>query len=228
MPDCPIKHIAFIMDGNGRWARKRLMPREFGHKAGAEAFERIVNYCYDIGIGAVTVYAFSTENWKRPKREVDAIFSLFSDYIDHYVEKLRNRSVRFVFIGDREPFSDNLKKRMQNVEMKTANNDKMILYVGVNYGGRSDICHAVNTLIEEGKTNITEEDISSRVYTHLSPDPDLIVRTGGEYRLSNFLIWQSAYSELYITETLWPDMKSEDVDKAVQEFMRRDRRFGGI
>lgn len=228
MPDCPIKHIAFIMDGNGRWARKRLMPREFGHKAGAEAFERIVNYCYDIGIGAVTVYAFSTENWKRPKREVDAIFSLFSDYIDHYVEKLRNRSVRFIFIGDREPFSDNLKKRMQNVEMKTANNDKMILYVGVNYGGRSDICHAVNTLIEEGKTNITEEDISSRVYTHLSPDPDLIVRTGGEYRLSNFLIWQSAYSELYITETLWPDMKSEDVDKAVQEFMRRDRRFGGI
>lgn len=228
MPDCPIKHIAFIMDGNGRWARKRLMPREFGHKAGAEAFERIVNYCYDIGIGAVTVYAFSTENWKRPKREVDAIFSLFSDYIDHYVEKLRDRSVRFIFIGDREPFSDNLKKRMQNVEMKTANNDKMILYVGVNYGGRSDICHAVNTLIEEGKTNITEEDISSRVYTHLSPDPDLIVRTGGEYRLSNFLIWQSAYSELYITETLWPDMKSEDVDKAVQEFMRRDRRFGGI
>lgn len=228
MPDCPIKHIAFIMDGNGRWARKRLMPREFGHKAGAEAFERIVNYCYDIGIGAVTVYAFSTENWKRPKREVDAIFSLFSDYIDHYVEKLRNRSVRFIFIGDREPFSDNLKKRMQNVEMKTANNDKMILYVGVNYGGRSDICHAVNTLIEEGKTNITEEDISSRVYTRLSPDPDLIVRTGGEYRLSNFLIWQSAYSELYITETLWPDMKSEDVDKAVQEFMRRDRRFGGI
>ena len=228
MPDCPIKHIAFIMDGNGRWAKKRLMPREFGHKAGAEAFERIVNYCYDIGIGAVTVYAFSTENWKRPKREVDAIFSLFSDYIDHYVEKLRNRSVRFIFIGDREPFSDNLKKRMQNVEMKTANNDKMILYVGVNYGGRADICHAVNTLIEEGKTNITEEDISSRVYTHLSPDPDLIVRTGGEYRLSNFLIWQSAYSELYITETLWPDMKSEDVDKAVQEFMRRDRRFGGI
>ena len=228
MPDCPIKHIAFIMDGNGRWARKRLMPREFGHKAGAEAFERIVNYCYDIGIGAVTVYAFSTENWKRPKREVDAIFSLFSDYIDHYVEKLRDRSVRFIFIGDREPFSDNLKKRMQNVEMKTANNDKMILYVGVNYGGRADICHAVNKLIEEGKTNITEEDISSRVYTHLSPDPDLIVRTGGEYRLSNFLIWQSAYSELYITETLWPDMKSEDVDKAVQEFMRRDRRFGGI
>ncbi len=228
MPDCPLKHVAFIMDGNGRWAKKRRLPRELGHKAGADAFERIVNYCYDIGVGAVTVYAFSTENWKRPKREVDALFMLFTEFIDHYVEKLKHRSVRLIFIGDREPFSESFRKRIENVEKKTENNDKMILYLGVNYGGRDDICHAVNSLIAEGKTNITEEDISNRIYTSLSPDPDLIVRTGGEYRISNFLIWQSAYSELYITDTLWPDMKESDVDLAIQEFMKRERRFGGL
>ena len=228
MPDCPLKHVAFIMDGNGRWAKKRRLPRELGHKAGADAFERIVNYCYDIGVGAVTVYAFSTENWKRPKREVDALFMLFTEFIDHYVEKLKHRSVRLIFIGDREPFSESFRKRIENVEKKTENNDKMILYLGVNYGGRDDICHAVNALIAEGKTNITEEDISNRIYTSLSPDPDLIVRTGGEYRISNFLIWQSAYSELYITDTLWPDMKESDVDLAIQEFMKRERRFGGL
>ena len=228
MTDCPLKHIAFIMDGNGRWAKKRRLPRELGHKAGADAFERIVNYCYDIGVGSVTVYAFSTENWKRPKREVDALFMLFTEFIDHYVEKLKHRSVRLIFIGDREPFSESFRKRIENVEKKTENNDKMILYLGVNYGGRDDICHAVNALIAEGKTNITEEDISNRIYTSLSPDPDLIVRTGGEYRISNFLIWQSAYSELYITDTLWPDMKESDVDLAIQEFMKRERRFGGL
>ncbi len=228
MPDCPLKHVAFIMDGNGRWAKKRRLPRELGHKAGADAFERIVNYCYDIGVGAVTVYAFSTENWKRPKREVDALFMLFTEFIDHYVEKLKHRSVRLIFIGDREPFSESFRKRIENVEKKTENNDKMILYLGVNYGGRDDICHAVNALIAEGKTNITEEDISNRIYTSLSPDPDLIIRTGGEYRISNFLIWQSAYSELYITDTLWPDMKESDVDLAIQEFMKRERRFGGL
>ena len=228
MTDCPLKHVAFIMDGNGRWAKKRRLPRELGHKAGADAFERIVNYCYDIGVGAVTVYAFSTENWKRPKREVDALFMLFTEFIDHYVEKLKHRSVRLIFIGDREPFSESFRKRIENVEKKTENNDKMILYLGVNYGGRDDICHAVNSLIAEGKTNIKEEDISNRIYTSLSPDPDLIIRTGGEYRISNFLIWQSAYSELYITDTLWPDMKESDVDLAIQEFMKRERRFGGL
>ena len=228
MPDCPLKHIAFIMDGNGRWAKKRRLPRELGHKAGADAFERIVNYCYDIGVGAVTVYAFSTENWKRPKKEVDALFMLFTEFIDHYVEKLKHRRVRLIFIGDREPFSESFRQRIESVEKKTEKNDKMILYLGVNYGGRDDICHAVNTLIAQGKTVITEEDISRYIYTNLSPDPDLIVRTGGEYRISNFLIWQSAYSELYITDTLWPDMKEPDVDAAIEEFKKRERRFGGL
>lgn len=227
MADCPIKHIAFIMDGNGRWAKKRLLPRELGHKAGGEAFERVLIHCYDLGIKAVTVYAFSTENWKRPQHEIDALFKLFSEYIDHYVEKMGRRNVRIIFIGNRSVFSDDLKNRMRNVENQTQNNER-ILYVGINYGGRDDICHAVNTLIAEGKTNITEEDISKYVYTSLSPDPDLIVRTGGEYRLSNFLTWQSAYSELYITDTLWPDMTNSDIDKAVEEYLRRERRYGGI
>ena len=222
-----IKHIAFIMDGNGRWAKQRHMPREYGHKVGAEAFERIVNYCYDIGIGAVTVYAFSTENWKRPQKEIEALFTLFTYYIDHFVEKIGKKNVRTIFIGDRTQLSPDFVKRVENFEEKTSKNDR-ILYVGINYGGRSEICHAVNSLIAEGKTNITEEDISKNIYTNLSPDPDLIVRTGGEYRLSNFLLWQSAYSEFYITDTLWPDMTSDDVDKAVTEFTRRNRRYGGL
>ena len=227
MTDCPVKHIAFIMDGNGRWAKKRLLPRELGHKAGGEAFENILSYCYDIGISVVTVYAFSTENWKRPQREIDALFKLFSDYIDHCVEKMGKRNVRIIFIGDRTPFSLDMQTRMGKVEQQTKDNER-ILYVSINYGGRADICHAVNALIAQGKTEITEKDISENVYTSLSPDPDLIVRTGGEYRLSNFLTWQSAYSELYFTDTLWPDMKNEDVDKAIEEYMKRERRFGGI
>ena len=227
MEECPVKHIAFIMDGNGRWAKKRLMPREFGHKAGAEAFERVVEYCRQIGIKYVTVYAFSTENWKRPKKEVEALFSLFTYYIDNSAQKLAKKNVRIVFIGDRAPFSDSLKKKMEEVEKRTENNE-VILFAGINYGGRDEICHAVNELIAEGKKEINATDISSHVYTSLAPDPDLIVRTAGEYRLSNFMLWQAAYSELYVTDTLWPDMSEKDVDAAVEEFKRRNRRYGGI
>ncbi|MBO4423371.1 MAG: di-trans,poly-cis-decaprenylcistransferase [Clostridia bacterium] len=227
MADCPVKHIAFIMDGNGRWAKKRLMPREYGHKAGAEAFERVVEYCRQIGIKYVTVYAFSTENWKRPKKEVEALFSLFTYYIDNSAQKLAKKNVRIVFIGDRSPFSDSLKKKMEEVEKRTENNEA-ILFAGINYGGRDEICHAVNELIAEGKKEINASDISAHVYTRLAPDPDLIVRTAGEYRLSNFMLWQAAYSELYVTDTLWPDMSEKDVDAAVEEFRRRNRRYGGI
>ena len=227
MEDCPVRHIAFIMDGNGRWAKKRLLPREYGHKVGAEVFEKIVGYCSDIGINAVTVYAFSTENWKRPKHEIEAIFGLFSDYIDNRTETLMKKNVRLVFIGDRSVFSPDLRKRMEAVENKTINNEKL-LFVAINYGGRSEICHAVNELIAEGATEVSEEDITAHMYTKLAPDPDLIVRTGGEYRLSNFLLWQSAYSEIYVTDTLWPDMTNEDVDRALNEFKRRNRRFGGL
>lgn len=227
MAECSVKHIAFIMDGNGRWAKKRRKPREYGHKAGAQTFERIVEYCGDIGIKAVTVYAFSTENWKRPKTEIEALFRIFADYIDNRADTLMKKNVRLIFIGDRSVFSDALRKKMDAVEKRTENNEKM-LYIGINYGGRAEICNAVNELIAEGRKSVTESDITAHMYTKLSPDPDLIVRTGGEYRLSNFLLWQSAYSELYITDTLWPDMTEKDVDEAILEYNRRNRRYGGL
>ena len=222
-----IKHIAFIMDGNGRWAQKRGLPRESGHEAGAETFKKIVDYCSVIGIPNVTVYAFSTENWKRPQKEVEAIFRLLTNYIDKYLTELVEKNVRVTFIGERAGLKESVLKKMQTLEKCSENNEKR-LYIALNYGGRAEICHAVNELIKEGKTEISEADISSRIYAHESPDPDLIVRTGGEYRLSNFLLWQSAYSELYITDTLWPDMTSKDVDLAIEEFNRRNRRYGGI
>ncbi len=221
------RHIAFIMDGNGRWAKKRHMPREYGHKVGAEVFQKITEYCGDIGIHAVTVYAFSTENWKRPKNEVDAIFKLFDDYLTKAVANMMEKDLRIVFLGDKGIFSEKLRKRMEDIEQASKNNGK-ILNIAINYGGRDEICHAVNRCIEKGIVNITEKDISQNLYTADSPEPDLIVRTGGELRLSNFLMWQSAYSELYFTDTLWPDMTSEDVDEAVRAFSSRNRRYGGV
>ena len=222
-----LRHIAFIMDGNGRWAKKRLMPREYGHKVGAETFKNIVKYCRNLDIEAVTVYAFSTENWKRPKKEVNAIMSLFSDYLDVAIKDMMKENVRIVFLGDKSVFPDELRIKMEQTEADSKNN-KYILNVGINYGGRDEIVHAVNLCIKEGKTSITEDDITERLYTNASPIPDLIVRTGGEYRISNFLMWQSAYSELYFTDVLWPDFSSEDVDRAIEVFNSRNRRYGGV
>ena len=215
------------MDGNGRWAKKRMMPRTYGHKVGAEAFRKVVEYCGQIGVKHVTVYAFSTENWKRPKAEIEAIFNLFDSFIRQEEEKSEETRYRIVFIGDKAPFDEELRNRMINLENKTRNNG-FTVNVGINYGGRAEIVNAVNKLISEGKTQITEEDISRNVYTSESPDPDMIVRTGGEYRTSNFLMWQSAYSELYVTDTLWPDMNEAEIDKIVLEYNKRNRRFGGL
>ncbi|MBR6535553.1 MAG: di-trans,poly-cis-decaprenylcistransferase [Clostridia bacterium] len=222
-----LRHIAFIMDGNGRWAKKRLMPREYGHKVGAETFKNIVKYCRTLDIEAVTVYAFSTENWKRPEREVNAIMALFSDYLDVAIKDMMKENVRIVFLGDKSVFPNNLRKKMEQTEDESKNN-KYILNVGINYGGRDEIVNAVNLCIKEGMTKITEDDITERLYTKASPMPDLIVRTGGEYRISNFLMWQSAYSELYFTDVLWPDFSSEDVDRAIEVFNSRNRRYGGV
>lgn len=221
------KHIAFIMDGNGRWAKKRLMPREYGHKVGAQVFQKITEYCGDIGIHAVTVYAFSTENWRRPQNEVNAIFKLFDEYIEKAAKSLSEKNIRVIFLGDKSVFKEELRQKMEKLEHDSINNEK-ILNIAINYGGRDEICHAVNECIKQGITNITESDISARLYTSQSPEPDLIVRTGGEYRLSNFLMWQSAYAELYFTDTLWPDMTSEQVDEAVRVFQSRNRRYGGV
>ena len=221
------KHIAFIMDGNGRWAKKQMKPREYGHYVGAKKFKEIIRYCADIGVECVTVYAFSTENWKRPKNEVDAIMKLFRDYIQEAEKDFRNSDVRILFIGNRDIFDPRLKEEMLKVEKMTANRNKT-LCIAINYGGRGEIVDAVNHLIASGKTSVTEEDITNTIYSGAVPPPDMIIRTGGEVRLSNFLLWQSAYSELFFTDTLWPDLTTEEVDRLINVYYQRNRRYGGV
>ena len=218
-----ISHIAFIMDGNGRWAKKRGFPREFGHKHGVEAFKRMVEACDEIGVHCVTVYAFSTENWKRPKREVDAIMNLLDEYLGR--DCPQNLSIRI--IGDISVLEQRLQDKIHKIQDATAGR-KNILNIAINYGSRAEIVHACNQLMAEGKTSVTEEDIISKLYTSDCPDPDLIIRTGGDIRISNFLLWQAAYSELYFTDTLWPDMTKEDLLIAVDNFNKRKRRYGGL
>ena len=221
--DDRLKHIGFIMDGNGRWANKRGMPREFGHKKGVEVFREITEYCHEIGVQCVTVYAFSTENWKRPQREVDAIMKL----LDEYLDKTSSKDVRVRFIGDTSKLDPKLIAKIESVEERTRNG-KATLNVAINYGSRAEIVNAYNRLMAQGKETITEEDLESALYTAGCPDPDLIIRTGGDLRISNFLLWQAAYSELYFTDTLWPDMTTDDVDAAIENFYSRKRRFGGL
>lgn len=222
-----LRHVAFIMDGNGRWAQRRMMPREYGHKAGAANFKKVVRYCGDIGIKTVTVYAFSTENWSRPKKEVDAILRLLDEYLDGCEHEREAQDIRYRFIGDRSVLPEGLQARIDHVERVSAGRE-LTLNVALNYGGRDEIVHACNTLIAAGKTSVTKEDIASAIYTADSPDPDLIVRTGGELRLSNFLLWQAAYAELYFTDVLWPDLGPADIDEAVRHFYARQRRYGGV
>ena len=222
-----IKHIAFIMDGNGRWAKKRGMPREYGHVKGAENFQRVVRHCGDIGIDTVTVYAFSTENWNRPENEVAQLMKLLLQYIESAIRELDENKIRFIFLGNKERLSPELRERMNELEM-LSEKYSLTLNIALNYGGRDEIVHACNTLIKEGREEITERDISSHLYTKASPDPDLVVRTGGDLRISNFLLWQSAYAEYYFTKTLWPDLSDKEIDSIVSEFCSRHRRFGGL
>ena len=227
--ECQIKHIAFIMDGNGRWAKKRGMPREYGHKAGAKTFEKILDRCSELGIAAATFYVFSTENWKRSEREVGALMNLLENYLDECENQLINgkKKVRFVFLGDKAPFSESLRSKMEHIERISEKNDK-IVNLAINYGGRSELVNAFNSLMANGVTHVEESDISRALYTKDSPELDMIVRTGGDIRISNFLLWQAAYAELYFIDKLWPDLTAEDVDKAIEEFNRRQRRFGGV
>lgn len=225
--DDRLQHIAFIMDGNGRWARRRGMPREFGHSHGAANFKKISRYCEKIGLKYMTVYAFSTENWKRPKKEVDAIMKLFDEYIDNCFAETEHDNVHFRFIGNLSVFSETLREKMARIDRETSHKT-FILNIAINYGGREEITNACNELIREGKQSITEEDITAHLYTLGCPPPDLIVRSGGEFRTSNFLLWQSAYSEYYFTDVLWPDFSGHDVDDAVAAFYSRKRRFGGV
>ena len=218
-----LRHIAFIMDGNGRWATARNMPREYGHKNGARVFREITEYCHNIGIRYLTVYAFSTENWKRPKREVNAIMKLLDEYLDK--QRPENASIRF--IGDVSVLDPKIVEKIEKLTKETAGHE-YVLNVAINYGSRAELVTAFNKLLAEGKNEVTEQDVNAALYTGDCPDPDLIVRTGGDLRISNFLLWQAAYSELYFTDTLWPDMTSEDVDRAVDAFYSRKRRFGGL
>lgn len=218
-----LRHIAFIMDGNGRWAQKRGKPREYGHKHGTETFKNVVRHCKELGIECVTVYAFSTENWKRPKEEVDSIIRLLDKYLD---EKYPD-GVKVKFIGDMSPLSDKLKRKIEKAERETEGGTSR-LNVAVNYGSRSEIVNACNRLISQGKTRVTEDDITDNLYTSGSPELDLVVRTGGDLRISNFLLWQAAYAEFYFTDTLWPDLSDDDIDRAVMSFCSRKRRFGGL
>lgn len=223
----PLRHLGIIMDGNGRWATKRGLVREAGHKVGAEVFKKVVEHCIDRDIELVTVYAFSTENWKRPDSEVEAIMTLLVDYMKEGLENKQEKNSRVRFIGDRTRFSENVQSLMREVEEKSKHFSHG-LNIALNYGGRADIVQAVNSLIAEGKTEISEKDISLALYTAGQPDPDLIIRTGGEFRLSNFLTYQTAYSELYFTEKLWPDITGDDIDDALEFFRGRKRRFGDI
>ena len=227
--DCPIKHVAFIMDGNGRWAKKRGMPREFGHKKGAETFKKIMEYCGEIGLKAATFYVFSTENWKRSEKEVSALMKLLDEYLDDCYQRLKRkeRDVRFVFLGDKAPFTPSLRAKMEKIEEESKNNSR-IVNLAINYGGRSELVHAYRTLIKEGKTDICEDDITHALYTKDSPELDMVIRTGGDLRISNFLLWQTAYAELYFTDKLWPDFDTADLDAAIEVFNSRQRRFGGV
>ena len=226
-------HIGIIMDGNGRWAQNRGLPRAVGHKEGAEVFNRITKYCKKIGIKYVTYYAFSTENWKRPADEVNALMKLFEQYLGT-AEQYAKDNVRLIFIGDKSRFPEKLRLKMEELEKKSENFDAMTVIMAMNYGGRDDIVRAAvraAALVRDRSITpeqIDESLISSLIYTGGIPDPDMIIRPGGEKRLSNFLTWQSAYSELYFTDVLWPDFTAKELDTALEEFAHRGRRFGGV
>ncbi len=222
-----LSHIAFIMDGNGRWANKRNLPREAGHTEGAKTFRRVSEYCFRGGIDAVTIYAFSTENWSRPEKEVNAIMKLFASYLKQGIKEMTEKNTKVTFLGDKSPFPENTRALMERLERDSAGN-KYRLNVAVNYGGRAEIVNAVNRLAARGVTEFSEELIESELYTKGQDDPDLIVRSAGEMRLSNFLTWQSVYSEFYFSDTLWPDFGEADVDAAVDAYYHRVRRFGGV
>lgn len=222
-----LKHVAFIMDGNGRWAKKRSMPREFGHVSGAKNFKKVIRYCGDKGVKIITVYAFSTENWKRPKNEVDAIMKLLSDYIDDAVASVDENNIQLHFLGDMSIFPENIQAKIANAE-NVSKDKELVLNIALNYGARAEIAHACEVLIKEGKTVVSEDDVTGALYTAHCDDPDLIVRTGGDLRLSNFLLWQAAYAEFYFTDTLWPDLNEHEIDKIIDDFYSRKRRYGGI
>lgn len=226
-------HVAIIMDGNGRWAKKRGLPRKFGHREGAKVFRKITRHAKKIGVKYLTLYAFSTENWKRPKDEVDAIMELFDKYLDE-VRDFIEENIRVCFIGDRTGLAESLQKKMKSVEEDSKDFDSMTLILAINYGGQDEITRAVKRIAERVKSGeisadeITPELIEKSLDTKEFPPVDLLIRPSGEQRLSNFLIWQTAYAEYVFSDILWPDYKPQNLEDAVYEYMKRNRRFGGV
>ena len=231
------RHIGIIMDGNGRWARRQGLERTEGHKAGAEVFRKICNYGADIGIEAMTFYAFSTENWRRPPKEVAAILKLFRDYLKEAKQREKEnetRGLRFRLIGERDGLPDDIVKLIDRLEKDSADKKVMQVNLAINYGGRDEILHSVKEISKKvlsgelSPDRLTEDDIAANLFTAGQPDPDLIIRPSGEYRLSNFMIWQAAYSEFWYSDILWPDFTTDDLDSAIIDFSNRHRRFGGV
>ncbi|WP_426710276.1 isoprenyl transferase [Cetobacterium sp. SF1] len=220
-------HIAIIMDGNGRWAKSKGLPRTLGHREGAKTLRKILTHASQRGVKFLTVYAFSTENWKREKTEVDALMFLFKSYIKNERKNLMKNKVKFIVSGRVEGVSEGLLKEIKDLEKVTENNEGIVLNIAFNYGGRAEIVDAINKIIKEDKEEITEESFSKYLYNDI-PDPELVIRTSGEFRVSNFLLWQIAYSEFYITNLYWPDFNEEALDEAIDSYNKRERRFGGI
>ena len=228
------QHIGIIMDGNGRWAKKRGLPRSAGHKVGAETFRKITKYCSKIGVRYLTVYAFSTENWKRPMEEVSFLMNLFEQYLNEALRDFQDENIRIKFLGDKSGFSPNLQKLINEVEQTSSSKTGMTLNIAMNYGGRDELVKAVKEISADVKSGVLDVEkinadvISERLYTAGQPEPDLIIRPSGEFRLSNFLLWQGAYAELVFMDVLWPDFSEKDLDLAIDEYSNRNRRFGGV
>ncbi|WP_299067898.1 polyprenyl diphosphate synthase [Accumulibacter sp.] len=223
------RHVAIIMDGNGRWARKRLLPRFAGHRRGVETVRATVRACLERGIEYLTLFAFSSENWRRPEEEVSLLMQLFVRALREEVTKLDRNGVRLRVIGDLSRFEPDLRALIDVSEQRTATNTRLVLTVAANYGGRWDILQAVNSLLTsepERRGELTESDLAPHLAMHYAPEPDLFIRTGGEQRISNFLLWQLAYSEIYFTDVLWPEFDSKAFDAALQSYQQRERRFG--
>jgi undecaprenyl diphosphate synthase len=226
------QHIAIIMDGNGRWAEKHTIGRIRGHRKGAQAVRTVVRTCREIGIKYLTLFAFSTENWERPEKEVRALMFLLEEYLTKELEELQKQEIRLITIGEIERLNQSVKEKLLQVKESTLKNDKMVLNLALSYGAKDEIIRAVKKIIEDNKTGkididkLNKETFGNYLYTFGMPDPDLLIRTSGECRISNFLLWQLAYTELYFTKVLWPDFTKDDLFKAINSYQKRERRFG--
>lgn len=224
---CLPRHIAIIMDGNGRWAAKKGLPKIEGHRRGIDSLREAVTFCREIGIPVLTVYAFSSENWKRPKREVETLMGFVGKYLDIELANFKKNEIRLNFIGRLNELPATVEKRVRDAMEETKGFSKLVFNVALNYGSRSEIVDAVNKILSLDRKKVDEDTFGNFLYTGGQPDPDLLIRTSGEMRISNFLLWQASYAEFYFTNTLWPDFRRKSLEKAIEEYQKRERRYGG-